>query len=167
MFLFGAIKKGLAPLRRAEQVIFSRHLGINPVDDELYGLDDEEKQLRRTMFDFCQKEIDPIAQQIDRENKMPDMPGLWRKFGELGLLGITADPEFGGSGMSYFSHAIVTEEIGRASASVALSYGAHSNLCVLQIHRHGTREQKERFLPKLCKGQTVGALAMSEAGAGS
>ena len=96
-----------------------------------------------------------------------EMRSFWRKLGEMGVLGVTVKPEYGGLGGSYLDHCIVNEELSRASGSVALSYGAHSNLCVNQIHRHGTDEQKERYLPKLCSGEHIGALAMSEAGSGS
>jgi isovaleryl-CoA dehydrogenase len=121
--------------------------------------------LRETVRRFARDCIAPLAAEIDRSNQFP--AHLWKKMGALGLLGITADEEFGGAGMSYLSHCIAMEELSRASASVGLSYGAHSNLCVNQINRHGTPEQKRRFLPKLISGEHVGALAMSESEAGS
>ena len=117
------------------------------------------------MHRFAQAEIAPLAAETDKSNQFP--MHLWQKMGELGLLGMTADPEYGGSGLGYLAHTIAVEEISRASASVGLSYGAHSNLCVNQINRWGTPEQKAQFLPKLCSGEHVGALAMSEPGAGS
>jgi len=121
--------------------------------------------LRDTVWSFAEQEILPIADQIDRSNEFPSR--LWQKFGELGLLGITAPQEFGGSGMGYLAHVVAMEEISRASASAGLSYGAHSNLCVNQIRRNGTPEQIRKYLPKLISGEHVGALAMSEHGSGS
>jgi isovaleryl-CoA dehydrogenase len=130
-----------------------------------FGLGEDIDALRETVRRFAQDRIAPIAADIDRDNDFP--AGLWKEMGDLGLLGITADPEHGGSGMGYLAHALAMEEISRASASVGLSYGAHSNLCVNQIRRWGTDEQKEKYLPALCSGDNVGALAMSESGAGS
>ncbi len=121
--------------------------------------------LRATVQGFARKCIAPRAEEIDRSNNFPI--DLWPQLGSLGLLGVTVDPAHGGSGMGYLAHCVAMEEISRASASVGLSYGAHSNLCVNQIHRYGTTAQKERYLPRLCSGEDVGALAMSETGAGS
>ena len=121
--------------------------------------------LRESVRDFAQREIAPRAADIDRANEFP--ADLWRKFGALGLLGITVDEAYGGSRMGYLAHIVAMEEISRASASVGLSYGAHSNLCVNQIRRNGSEAQKRRYLPQLIAGETVGALAMSEPGAGS
>jgi isovaleryl-CoA dehydrogenase len=134
-----------------------------------YGLDfdlgEEIDMLRDTVRRFADAEIAPRAAEIDRSNDFP--ADLWRKFGDLGLLGLTVEEEFGGTGMGYLAHAVAMEEISRASASVGLSYGAHSNLCVNQIRRNGTAAQKRSYLPGLISGEHVGALAMSEAGSGS
>ncbi|MGH1481566.1 MAG: isovaleryl-CoA dehydrogenase [Geminicoccales bacterium] len=130
-----------------------------------FGLGEEIEQLRDLVQRFAAKKLAPRAAEIDATNSFP--AELWQELGALGLLGVTADPDYGGSGMSYVAHVIAVEEISRASASVGLSYGAHSNLCINQINRHGTPAQKERYLPKLCSGEHVGALAMSEPGAGS
>lgn len=130
-----------------------------------FGLGEDVSALRETVRRFAQERIAPIAAEIDRSNEFP--AGLWAELGALGLLGVTADPDYGGSGMGYLAHVVAVEEISRASASVGLSYGAHSNLCVNQINRWGTPEQKTMYLPALCSGEAVGALAMSEPGSGS
>ena len=130
-----------------------------------FDLGETADMLRDTVRDFSQAEIAPRAAEIDKTNQFPR--DLWPKLGALGLLGVTAEEEYGGSGLGYLEHVIAMEEISRASASVGLSYGAHSNLCVNQISRNGTPEQKAKYLPKLISGEHVGALAMSEPGAGS
>lgn len=130
-----------------------------------FNLGEEIDMLRDMTHEFASNEITPRAEQIDLDNQFPS--DLWRKFGDLGLLGITVEEEYGGSHMGYLAHCVAMEEISRASASVGLSYGAHSNLCVNQIRKNGSHEQKLKYLPKLCSGEHVGALAMSEPGAGS
>lgn len=130
-----------------------------------FGLADEIEALRDSVRRFATERIAPLAAETDSSNSFPTP--LWREMGEMGLLGITAEEAYGGAGLGYLAHCVAMEEISRASASVGLSYGAHSNLCVNQISRNGTDEQKSRYLPKLISGEHIGALAMSEPGAGS
>ncbi|MHA1525139.1 MAG: isovaleryl-CoA dehydrogenase [Alphaproteobacteria bacterium] len=130
-----------------------------------FALGETADLLRDTVRDFSAQEISPLAEEIDKSNTFPRH--LWPKMGALGLLGITVDEAYGGSNMGYLEHTIAMEEVSRASASVGLSYGAHSNLCVNQLSLNGSEDQKQRYLPKLISGEHVGALAMSEAGAGS
>ncbi len=130
-----------------------------------FGLGEDIDQLRDAVYQMCQREIAPRAAEIDRNNDFP--MELWRTFGNMGLLGITVDETYGGSAQGYLAHAVVMEEISRASASVGLSYGAMSNLCLNQLQKNGNEEQKARYLPGLCSGEQIGALAMSEANAGS
>src|SRR4051812_16882581 len=130
-----------------------------------FGLGEDVDALRATTQQFSQDRIAPRAAEIDRDNKFPR--DLWPEMGQLGLLGVTANEEYGGAGLRYLAHCVAMEEISRASASVGLSYGAHSNLCVNQIRRNGSDDQKRRYLPQLVSGEHVGALAMSETGAGS
>ena len=130
-----------------------------------FGLGQEIEAVRDSVRGIAQDRIAPIAAEIDRANEFPR--DLWIELGKLGLLGVTADPDFGGTGLGYIAHCVAMEELSRASGAVGLSFGAHSNLCVNQINRHGTPSQKRRYLPSLCSGEHVGALAMSEAGAGS
>jgi len=130
-----------------------------------FNLGEDIDMLRDSVFQFCTQEISPRADDIDSSNEFP--MDLWRKLGDMGLLGLTVDEQYGGTGMGYLAHSVAMEEISRASASVGLSYGAHSNLCVNQLHKNGTEQQKQKYLPKLCSGEHIGALAMSEPGAGS
>ncbi|MGZ5897768.1 MAG: isovaleryl-CoA dehydrogenase [Xanthobacteraceae bacterium] len=130
-----------------------------------FGLGEDIDQLRDTVNSFASDRIAPRAEEIDRSNEFPR--DLWPEMGELGLLGVTVPEEFGGAGLGYLAHCVAMEEISRASAAVGLSYGAHSNLCVNQLSRNGSVEQKKRYLPKLISGEHVGALAMSEPGAGT
>jgi isovaleryl-CoA dehydrogenase len=130
-----------------------------------FSLGENTDMLRDAVRTFAQAEIAPRAAAIDHSDQFP--MDLWQKMGALGVLGITVAEQYGGADMGYLAHMVAMEEISRASASVGLSYGAHSNLCVNQIHRNGSAAQKEKYLPKLVSGEHVGALAMSEAGAGS
>ena len=130
-----------------------------------FALGDTIEMLRDAVSNFARNEIAPRAAQVDHDNEFP--ADLWKKFGDMGLLGMTVDEEYGGSAMGYLAHIVAMEEISRASASVGLSYGAHSNLCVNQLHRNGNEAQKRKYLPKLVSGDHVGALAMSEPNAGS
>ncbi len=130
-----------------------------------FGLGDTADMIRDSVRSFSADEIAPRAADIDRDNEFP--ADLWRKFGDLGLLGVTVEEEYGGAGLGYLEHVVAMEEISRGSASVGLSYGAHSNICVNQIRRNGSSDQKRRYLPNLIAGEHVGALAMSEAGSGS
>ena len=138
---------------------------LTPYQPLDFGLDDELNMLRDQVNAFARDEIAPRAAEIDEKNEFPN--DLWQKFGDMGLLGITVSEEDGGTGMGYLAHCIAMEEISRASASVGLSYGAHSNLCVNQLKINASAEQKAKYLPKLMTGEHVGALAMSEPGAGS
>src|SRR5690625_2735183 len=135
------------------------HPGLN------FNLGDDLEMLRDAVRSFAQSEIAPKAQEIDHTDQFP--MELWQKFGDLGLLGMTVSEAYGGTDMGYLAHMIAMEEISRASASVGLSYGAHSNLCANPVHRNGTEAQKQKYLPKLISGEHIGALAMSESGAGS
>ena len=130
-----------------------------------FALDEEIEALRDLVHRWAQDRLAPMAAEIDRKNQFP--AELWPELGELGLLGITVDEKYGGSSLGYLAHTIAVEEIARASASVSLSYGAHSNLCVNQIQLNGTEAQREKYLPKLVSGEHVGSLAMSESGSGS
>lgn len=167
--------RSLANNRRHCQSLASRIINDSYIRRRLYatvdatvdatGLTEEQAQFRQSVNEFAQREVAPLAEETDKKNEFP--MHLWKKFGEMGLLGITAPAKYGGLEMGYLDHVIAMEEISRASGSIALSYGAHSNLCVNQIVRNGNEQQKEKYLPKLISGEHVGALAMSEAGSGS
>ncbi len=137
-------------------------MSLQPFD---FDLGETIDALREAVHDFAQARIAPLAEETDRSNQFPN--ALWRELGEMGLLGLTVEEEYGGTAMGYLAHVVAMEEISRASASIGLSYGAHSNLCVNQLRKNGTHEQKQRYLPKLVSGEHIGALAMSEPGAGS
>ncbi|WP_375278136.1 acyl-CoA dehydrogenase family protein, partial [Pseudoalteromonas marina] len=130
-----------------------------------FGLGETADMIRDHVNSFSSQEIAPLAEQTDIDNTFPNQ--LWPQMGEMGVLGMTVPEEFGGAGLGYLEHVIAMEEISRASASIGLSYGAHSNLCVNQINRNGSQAQKEKYLPKLISGEHIGALAMSEPNAGS
>lgn len=130
-----------------------------------FNLGDTADMIRESVRAFAEKEIAPIAAQVDEANEFPN--DLWPKLGEMGLLGLTVEEQYGGSGLGYLEHVVAMEEISRCSASIGLSYGAHSNLCLNQLRKNGSEEQKNKYLPKLCTGEHIGALAMSEPGAGS
>ncbi|KAM0735949.1 Isovaleryl-CoA dehydrogenase, mitochondrial [Formica fusca] len=167
--------RGFAVLRHAAN--FANHVNkivnVNyassycKIDESIFGLNNEQRELRSLVFNFAQKELAPKAAEIDKKNNFDELRAFWRELGKLGFLGITVKPEYGGTGGTYLDHVIILEELSRVSAAIGLSYGAHSNLCVNQIHRNGTEEQKHKYLPKLCSGEHIGALAMSEPGSGS
>ncbi|XP_001624080.2 isovaleryl-CoA dehydrogenase, mitochondrial [Nematostella vectensis] len=168
-----AIGRLLCVGRNANKLLFPvaragvcRQLSVS-VDDHLTGLTSEQIHLREVAYNFCQNELAPYADQIDKENNFPKLREFWKKLGDLGFHGITVPVDDGGIGSGYMEHIIVLEEMSRVSGSIALSYGAHSNLCINQIARNGNKEQKRKYLPKLLSGEHIGALAMSEANAGS
>ncbi|XP_057309354.1 isovaleryl-CoA dehydrogenase, mitochondrial-like [Hydractinia symbiolongicarpus] len=137
------------------------------INDKLYGLTEDQQNFRQTVFDFCQKELAPHADKIDKDNGWDDLREFWKKVGHMGLHGITVPEKDGGLGLGYFEHVIAMEEISRAAGGIALSYGAHSNLCINQIARNGNEKQKQKYLPKLISGEHFGSLAMSDAESGS
>ena len=138
---------------------------VNRPEDFNFYLGETADMIRETVSSFAQNEIAPRASEIDKNNDFPS--DLWEKMGNLGILGVTVEEKWGGSGLGYLEHTVCVEEISRASASVGLSYGAHSNLCVNQLNRWGSDDQKAKYLPDLISGKKVGSLAMSEAGSGS
>ena len=138
---------------------------INKPEDFNFNLGDTADMIRESVASFSQNEIAPRAAEIDKKDDFP--ADLWKKMGDLGILGITVEEKWGGSGLGYLEHTVCIEEVSRASASVGLSYGAHSNLCINQIRLNGNDQQREKYLPGLIAGDKVGALAMSEVGAGS
>ncbi|XP_058522060.1 isovaleryl-CoA dehydrogenase, mitochondrial isoform X1 [Ochotona princeps] len=155
-------------LRPPLTVLLSQRVySLLPVNDAINRLSEEQKQLRQTMTKFLQEHLAPKAQEIDKSNEFKNMREFWKQLGSLGVLGITAPVQYGGSGLGYLEHVVVMEEISRASGAVGLSYAAHSNLCLNQIVRNGNEAQKEKYLPKLISGEHIGALAMSEPNAGS
>lgn len=159
--------KALTEGSRTASRLQCRTMTHYPVDDVVSGISADQIELRENVFKFCQNELAPHAVALDKENNFPDMRNFWKKLGEQGFLGITASEEYGGTGLKYLDHIIVMEEMSRVSGAIALSYGAHSNLCVNNINHNGSEEQKSKYLPKLCSGEHVGSLAMSEAGSGS
>ncbi|XP_001607123.1 isovaleryl-CoA dehydrogenase, mitochondrial [Nasonia vitripennis] len=166
------LRRGLQPIfARSSPLLqyFSKALSSQyyAIDENVFGLSEQQKELRNLVFNFAQKELAPKAAEIDKKNHFDELRPFWRELGKLGLLGITVKEDYGGTGGGYLDHVVIQEELSRASAAISLSYGAHSNLCVNQIHRNGTEEQKHKYLPKLCSGEHIGALAMSEPGAGS
>lgn len=145
----------------------SSRLFVAGVDDNLFGLTEDQQEFRQVVYDFCQKELAPFAAQIDKDNGWDKMREFWMKVGEMGLHGVTVSEDDGGLGLGYLQHVIAVEEFSRASGAISLSYGAHSNLCINQIARNGNEQQKEKYLPKLISGEHFGALAMSEPESGS
>ncbi|KAM8770093.1 isovaleryl-CoA dehydrogenase, mitochondrial-like isoform 1-T1 [Rhynchonycteris naso] len=157
----------LRPLSPLTRLVSQRAHSLLPVDDVINGLSEKQKRFRQTMTEFFQEHLAPQAQEIDRSNEFKNLREFWKQLGSLGVLGITAPVQYGGSGLGYLEHVLVVEEMSRASGAVGLSYGAHSNLCVNQIVRNGNEVQKEKYLPKLISGEYIGALVMSEPSAGS
>ncbi|CAL1534199.1 unnamed protein product [Lymnaea stagnalis] len=162
--------KSIVRLSRSTNNFLSVHKRANsyfPINDTLYSLTEEQKQLRQSVFQFVQNQLAPKAAEIDKTNDFKDLKQFWVECGKMGLHGATAPSKYGGSELGYLDHCIIVEEMSRASAAIALSYGAHSNLCINQIVRNGTEAQKDKYLPGLISGEKIGALAMSEANAGS
>ena len=165
----GRLPKLILPNNQCLSLLSQKYqnFSLYTIDDNVFGLNEDQKQLRATIHNFCQKELAPHADAIDKQNDFPQIREFWKKLGDLGLLGIVASSEYGGTEMGYLDLCIVNEEMTRASAAIALSYGASAYLCVNRINDCGTHEQKQKYLPKLCSGEYIGALAMSEAGSGS
>ncbi|XP_011873017.1 PREDICTED: isovaleryl-CoA dehydrogenase, mitochondrial isoform X1 [Vollenhovia emeryi] len=167
MFLARCIAVSRPLANRVGKIGACRASSYYKIDENVFGLSDDQRELRSLIFNFAQKELAPKAAEIDRKNNFDELRAFWKELGKLGLLGPTVKPEYGGTGGTYLDNIVIMEEISRASAAIGLSYGAHSNLCVNQLHRNGTEEQKRKYLPKLCNGEHMGALAMSEPGSGS
>eukprot|EP00052_Salpingoeca_macrocollata_P033705 m.9286 g.9286 ORF g.9286 m.9286 type:complete len:412 (-) comp5463_c0_seq1:145-1380(-) len=157
-----ALRSNPARYLRAGARMFS-----GPLPDNLSSLSEIQQELRDSVHKFCTDELAPHAAKIDADNSFADLRNFWKKLGNMGLLGITAPEKYGGSGLGYMEHVLAMEELSRASGAIALSYGAHSNLCVNQVVRNGDERQKDKYLPKLISGEHIGALAMSEPGSGS
>jgi len=151
------------------QILFSRAQSFYPINEDLFGLTSDEKQLRETVFNFAQKEIAPLADRLDKDNGLDPKirQDIWKKVGDMGLFGVTASEEYGGSGMTYFDQVLVAEEFTRASPAMAMAIVAQSTLVINQIMLNGTEDQKREYIPKLCRGEICGALAMSETTSGS
>eukprot|EP01137_Pigoraptor_chileana_P009804 Opistho-2@58608 len=165
-----SLRLGMSALRASvERVAVTRaHRCMSTFNiDSITGLTDSQRELRSTVTKFCQEKLAPFAAEIDKTNDFKNLRQFWKDMGSLGLLGITAPEKYGGTDLGYLEHCIVMEEISRASGAIALSYGAHSNLCINQIVRNGNEAQKAKYLPKLISGEHMGALAMSEPGSGS
>lgn len=161
------LKKSLPVIARKTKFSTSKSLSVAGINDDLFGLTDEQKEFRQSIHDFCAKELGPFADQIDKDNGWDKLREFWKKVGHMGLHGLTVPEEDGGLGLGYFEHLIAIEEMSRQSGAIALSYGAHSNLCVNQIARNGNENQKAKYLPKLISGEHFGSLAMSESESGS
>ncbi|XP_071491772.1 isovaleryl-CoA dehydrogenase, mitochondrial-like [Diadema antillarum] len=165
--LSGIFPRGCSAINVNNRHPSRRNGSYVPVDDLVSGLTEEQQQLRETVFKFAQQELAPYAAEIDAKNTFDNLREFFQKMGSMGFLGITAPGEYGGMEGTYTDHVLIMEEISRASGAIALSYGAHSNLCVNQIVRNGSEEQRKKYLPKLISGEHIGALAMSEPGSGS
>ncbi|CAH1133881.1 unnamed protein product [Ceutorhynchus assimilis] len=165
-----AKRAGSYLLKKLNKTVFLQRREVSqyyPIDEHIFGLTPEQIQLRETIFNLSQKELAPKAYEIDKKNNYDDLRGFWKKLGDIGALGITAQSEYGGSDGGYLDQVIVMEEISRACPAIGLSYVAHSNLSLGQLHRNCNRVQGLKYLPKLCSGEHIGALAMSEPNSGS
>lgn len=167
------IKGSVRPLLSCRNKILNvfsfkcNNLHTYKIDESVQDLSEEQRKLREMVASYCKSNLTPLAAEIDATNEFSNMRKVWKDLGDLGLLGITVPEDYGGSGLGYLDHVIAMEELSRSSGSVGLSYVAHSNLCVNQINRHATEQQKKKYLPALCSGEKIGCLAMSEPGSGS